>query len=88
MLSYLTYYGPPGISDRLWSLWPQLEAAVQEWAADYWENLLVGRRSSVWAVGLVVRQQRSSSCAAVREWAAGCWENLLVGRLGGWAAGD
>lgn len=41
MLSYLTYYGS-GISDRLWALWPQIEAAVNEWAVDYWENILVG----------------------------------------------
>ncbi|GLC37117.1 hypothetical protein PLESTB_000981600 [Pleodorina starrii] len=40
MLSYLTYYGP-SISDRLWALWPQIEAAVNEWAIDYWENILV-----------------------------------------------
>lgn len=40
MLSYLTYYGS-GISDRLWALWPQIEAAVNEWAVDYWENILV-----------------------------------------------
>ncbi|KXZ43736.1 hypothetical protein GPECTOR_81g184 [Gonium pectorale] len=31
MLSYLTYYGS-GISERLWSLWPQIESAVNEWA--------------------------------------------------------
>ncbi|GFR51383.1 hypothetical protein Agub_g13813, partial [Astrephomene gubernaculifera] len=40
MLSYLTYYGT-GISERLWALWPQIEAAVNEWAVDYWENILV-----------------------------------------------
>lgn len=40
MLSYLTYYGP-SISERLWGLWPQIEAAVNEWAVDYWENILV-----------------------------------------------
>ncbi|EFJ51590.1 hypothetical protein VOLCADRAFT_79706 [Volvox carteri f. nagariensis] len=40
MLSYLTYYGQ-SISERLWALWPQIEAAVNEWAVDYWENILV-----------------------------------------------
>ncbi|GIL84239.1 hypothetical protein Vretimale_15865 [Volvox reticuliferus] len=40
MLSYLTYYGK-SISDRLWALWPQIEAAVKDWAGDYWENILV-----------------------------------------------
>ncbi len=47
MLSYLTYYGS-GISDRLWALWPQIEAAVNEWAVDYWENILVGVCGPLW----------------------------------------
>ncbi len=40
MLAYLTYYQPT-IGEGLWSLWPALEAAANEWAVDYWENLLV-----------------------------------------------
>lgn len=40
MLAYLTFYGP-GISPRLWSLWPQMHTVLMEWGIDYWENLLV-----------------------------------------------
>jgi len=40
MLAYLTFYGP-GISPRLWSLWPQMHNMLVEFGIDYWENLLV-----------------------------------------------
>lgn len=40
MMAYLTYYGP-GISPRMWSLWPQMHTCLMEWGIDYWENLLV-----------------------------------------------
>lgn len=40
MLAYLTFYGP-GISPRLWALWPQMHQMLMEFGIDYWENLLV-----------------------------------------------
>ncbi len=40
MLSYFTFYGK-SISERLWSLWPQLHAVLLDWGIDYWENILV-----------------------------------------------
>mmetsp|Transcript_35700 Transcript_35700/g.79404 ORF Transcript_35700/g.79404 Transcript_35700/m.79404 type:complete len:941 (+) Transcript_35700:266-3088(+) len=40
MLAYINYYGK-GISERLWSLWPQLEEAVCSWASDYWFNFII-----------------------------------------------
>lgn len=57
MLSYLTYYGQ-SISERLWSLWPQIETAVNEWAFDYWENILV--RVSLMHVHMCGKGQRGS----------------------------
>lgn len=40
LLAYFTYF-PPTVSDRLWSLWPQLHSCLLEWAIDYWEHILV-----------------------------------------------
>lgn len=45
MLAYLTFYGP-GISPRLWALWPQMHQMLMEFGIDYWENLLVGELHS------------------------------------------
>eukprot|EP00879_Flechtneria_rotunda_P022091 GHRR01023309.1.p1 GENE.GHRR01023309.1~~GHRR01023309.1.p1 ORF type:complete len:1020 (+),score=395.54 GHRR01023309.1:417-3476(+) len=39
LLAYFTYFGE--LSDRLWSLWPQLHALVLDFGVDYWENILV-----------------------------------------------
>ncbi len=40
LLAYLTYCSP-AISPRLWSLWPQLAACLNDWAVDFFENVLV-----------------------------------------------
>uniref|UniRef100_A0A7S0V0E3 Importin N-terminal domain-containing protein n=1 Tax=Polytomella parva TaxID=51329 RepID=A0A7S0V0E3_9CHLO len=40
MLSYFTYYTPT-ITDRLWTLWPQLEKGLLDFGMDFWENFLV-----------------------------------------------
>ena len=40
IVAYLTYYSPT-ISDRMWGLWPQLLAALDDWAIDYFDNILV-----------------------------------------------
>lgn len=40
MLAYFTFYAP-SISERIWTLWPQLHAALMEWGIDYWESILV-----------------------------------------------
>ncbi|EIE23737.1 ARM repeat-containing protein [Coccomyxa subellipsoidea C-169] len=40
IVSYFTYFSP-SISERMWTLWPQLVQCFHEWAIDYFENLLV-----------------------------------------------
>ncbi|KAG1660790.1 hypothetical protein FOA52_011331 [Chlamydomonas sp. UWO 241] len=40
MLAYFTFYAKT-ITERIWSLWPQLHAALTEWGLDYWESILV-----------------------------------------------
>lgn len=40
IVSYMTYFSPV-ISLNMWSLWPLMVDAVQEWAIDYFENILV-----------------------------------------------
>jgi len=40
MLSYLTFFSPV-ISDQLWALWPHLIQALEYWAFDYFENILI-----------------------------------------------
>ncbi|KAK9824621.1 hypothetical protein WJX72_011782 [[Myrmecia] bisecta] len=40
IISYFTYFSPE-ISARMWSLWPLLYQCFQDWAVDYFENILV-----------------------------------------------
>ena len=40
MAAYFTYFSEPGPSQRLWGLWPLIEAALLEWAVDYWDDIL------------------------------------------------
>ncbi|DBB04276.1 hypothetical protein WJX77_005934 [Trebouxia sp. C0004] len=40
MISYFTYFSPE-ISPRMWSLWPLLHSAYNDWAMDYLDNILV-----------------------------------------------
>jgi hypothetical protein len=40
IVSYMTYFSPV-ISLNMWSLWPLMVDAVQDWAIDYFENILV-----------------------------------------------
>ncbi|MCO5568289.1 hypothetical protein L7F22_021988 [Adiantum nelumboides] len=40
IVSYLTYISPT-ISLDLWSLWPPMVSALDEWAIDFFENILV-----------------------------------------------
>ena len=40
ILSYFTFFSP-AISLRLWSLWPKLHAAFNDWALLYLENILI-----------------------------------------------
>ncbi|KAG0567157.1 hypothetical protein KC19_7G115500 [Ceratodon purpureus] len=40
IVSYMTYFSPV-ISPNMWSLWPLMVDAVQDWAIDYFENILV-----------------------------------------------
>lgn len=37
--SYMTYFSPT-ISLEMWSLWPLIVSAVEEWAVDFFENIL------------------------------------------------
>jgi len=39
MASYFTYFMSP-ISPRLWTLWPRIHQCLNEWAVDYWDNIL------------------------------------------------
>ncbi|KAI8465003.1 MAG: armadillo-type protein [Monoraphidium minutum] len=39
MASYFTYFMDP-LPPRLWSLWPRIHGCLQEWAIDYWDNIL------------------------------------------------
>eukprot|EP00897_Mesotaenium_endlicherianum_P004566 jgi/Mesen1/4137/ME000218S03251 len=39
IVSYMTYFSPT-ISREMWAIWPLITAAVNEWAADYFENAL------------------------------------------------
>ena len=38
LLAYFTYCSPT-ISPQLWSLWPQIVAALNGWAVDFFENV-------------------------------------------------
>ncbi|XP_024396720.1 importin beta-like SAD2 [Physcomitrium patens] len=40
IVSYMTYFSPV-ISPNMWSLWPLMVDSVQEWAIDYFGNILV-----------------------------------------------
>lgn len=40
ILTYLTYYSP-ALSPRLWTLFPAVLAAVDEWAIDFFENAML-----------------------------------------------
>eukprot|EP00250_Pteridium_aquilinum_P010585 c19495_g1_i1 orf=322-3393(-) len=40
IVSYLTYFSPT-ISLNMWSLWPLMVSALEEWAIDFFENILV-----------------------------------------------
>ncbi|EFJ12043.1 hypothetical protein SELMODRAFT_158348 [Selaginella moellendorffii] len=40
IVSYMTYYSP-SISLEMWTLWPLIMEALNEWAVDYFENILV-----------------------------------------------
>ena len=40
MMSYITYFGP-SISPAMWTLYPQMCKELDEWAVDYFENILV-----------------------------------------------
>ncbi|KAJ7538458.1 hypothetical protein O6H91_11G048900 [Diphasiastrum complanatum] len=40
IVSYMTYFSP-SISLDMWSLWPLMIEAMDEWAIDYFENILV-----------------------------------------------
>lgn len=40
MVSYMTFYSP-AISLEMWSLWPLMTASLNEWAIDYFDNILV-----------------------------------------------
>lgn len=40
ILSYFTYFTPE-ISPRMWELWPQMIVAMNDWAMDYFENMLI-----------------------------------------------
>ncbi|KAG6549125.1 hypothetical protein Mapa_009351 [Marchantia paleacea] len=40
IVSYMTYFSPT-ISLDMWSLWPSMVNAMDEWAIDYFENILV-----------------------------------------------
>ena len=38
LLAYFTYCSPT-ISPQLWSLWPQIVTALNDWAVDFFENV-------------------------------------------------
>eukprot|EP00898_Chlorokybus_atmophyticus_P004844 jgi/Chlat1/5360/Chrsp35S05283 len=40
IVSYITYFSPT-ISPGMWGLWPLMADALDEWALDYFENILV-----------------------------------------------
>eukprot|EP00963_Diacronema_lutheri_P005023 scaffold370_cov349-Pavlova_lutheri.AAC.8 len=40
IVSYFTYFTPE-ISLRMWELWPQMIVAMNDWAMDYFENMLI-----------------------------------------------
>ncbi|KAG0476805.1 hypothetical protein HPP92_013646 [Vanilla planifolia] len=40
MVSYMTFYSP-SVSLEMWSLWPLMVEALNEWAIDYFENILI-----------------------------------------------
>lgn len=40
IVSYFTYFTPE-ISQRMWELWPQMIVAMNDWAMDYFENMLI-----------------------------------------------
>lgn len=43
IVSYMTYFSPV-ISPNMWSLWPLMVDAVQDWAIDYFESEYYGSR--------------------------------------------
>ncbi|PKA61740.1 Exportin-2 [Apostasia shenzhenica] len=40
IVSYMTFYSP-SISLEMWSLWPLMMEALNDWAIDYFENILI-----------------------------------------------
>ncbi|KAH0460881.1 hypothetical protein IEQ34_008456 [Dendrobium chrysotoxum] len=40
MVSYMTFYSP-SISLEMWSLWPLMIEALNDWAIDYFDNILI-----------------------------------------------
>ena len=40
ILSYLSYFSPR-LTPRLWELWPLMIATMDDWALQYFENLLI-----------------------------------------------
>jgi len=40
LVSYITYFGP-GVSQQMWQLWPLMVSAVEDWALQYFENVMV-----------------------------------------------
>ena len=71
IVSYMTYFSPV-ISLNMWSLWPLMVDAVQDWAIDYFESEWCG-----WMVGDVWCR----GCGAVNF---GLCVGDVVYRHGGW----
>ena len=40
IVSYLTYFSP-AVSQQMWTLWPLMVGAMEDWALQYFENILV-----------------------------------------------
>ena len=40
LITYLTYFGP-GITPRMWTLYPRLLHCLDSWAVDYWKDVLL-----------------------------------------------
>jgi len=40
IISYMTYFSP-AVSQQMWELWPLMVAALEDWAIQYFENVLV-----------------------------------------------
>lgn len=57
IVSYMTYFSPV-ISPNMWSLWPLMVDAVQDWAIDYFESEYYGSRC------LTISDRHSVGCSA------------------------